>query len=60
VPVFIIHSLKDFAVIAGLSLRTVERLVAAGKGPKITRLSKRRVGITDEHAREWLKENEQA
>jgi hypothetical protein len=38
----------------GVSLATGRRLLASGKGPKVTRLSERRIGIRERHHRAWL------
>jgi predicted DNA-binding transcriptional regulator AlpA len=38
----------------GISHMTWKRMRKAGEGPKITRLSARRVGIRNRHSREWL------
>jgi predicted DNA-binding transcriptional regulator AlpA len=46
-------SLKDFAAMMGLSLITVKRLIAAGEGPPLIQLSKRRVGVRLGDARRW-------
>jgi hypothetical protein len=37
----------------GFSTRTGRRLIEAGKGPKITQLSERRIGVREDHAAEW-------
>jgi len=47
-------SLPEFSKLAGISYVTLRRLIAAGAGPTVTRLSKRRLGIRIRHAREWL------
>jgi predicted DNA-binding transcriptional regulator AlpA len=46
-------SLKEFAAMMGLSLITVRRLIDAGEGPPLIRLSKRRVGVRLGDARRW-------
>ena len=38
----------------GFSVWTGQRLLKAGKGPKVTQISDRRIGITLGHHREWL------
>ena len=38
----------------GLSDRTGRRILKSGNGPKITRLSERRVGIRTDHDLAWL------
>ena len=47
-------TLSEFAKIAGISLVTLRRSIAAHDGPIITKLSERRLGIRVRHAREWL------
>lgn len=47
-------TLSEFAKIAGISLVTLRRRIAAHDGPVITKLSERRLGIRVRHAREWL------
>lgn len=47
-------TLSEFANIAGISLVTLRRRIAAHDGPIITKLSERRIGIRVRHAREWL------
>jgi predicted DNA-binding transcriptional regulator AlpA len=49
-----VRSLRDTAAIVGVSLDTLRRLVSCGKGPRITRLSARRIGIRDSHRENWL------
>jgi hypothetical protein len=44
-----VRSLPEFAALAGISLRTLRRLIDAGDGPIITRLSPRRLGIRVSH-----------
>jgi len=44
----------EFAKIAGISLVTLRRRIAAHDGPIVTKLSERRRGIRVRHAREWL------
>jgi hypothetical protein len=48
-----IHSLEEFAEMMGISLATLRRLIKAGPGPTITQLSARRLGIRDDHGRQW-------
>jgi hypothetical protein len=47
-------ALSEFAKIAGISLVTLRRRIAAHDGPIITKLSDRCLGIRVRHAREWL------
>jgi hypothetical protein len=36
-----------------ISPRTGRRIIASGKGPKVTQLSARRIGIREDHNAEW-------
>jgi hypothetical protein len=47
-------TIRKWAEVCGFSIWTAKRLLDAGKGPKITQISDRRVGITVAHHREWL------
>jgi hypothetical protein len=47
-------TLSEFAKIAGISLVTLRRRIAARDGPIVTKLSERRLGIRVRHGREWL------
>ena len=38
----------------GFSPETGRRLIRDGKGPTVTQLSARRIGIREKHYREWL------
>jgi hypothetical protein len=48
-----IHSLEEFAEMMGISIATLRRLIKAGLGPTITRMSARRIGVRDDHGRRW-------
>jgi hypothetical protein len=45
-------TLNQYALRRGVSMATVKREIKAGDGPKLTQLSKRRVGIRLDHYRE--------
>jgi hypothetical protein len=49
-----VRSLADTAEIANISLATLRRLIALEKGPRVTRLSARRVGVRDSDREAWL------
>lgn len=49
-----VRSLRETADIAGVSLKTLRNLIEAGKGPVVTRVSERCVGIRDDHRQAWL------
>jgi hypothetical protein len=47
-------TIPQWAEVCGFSIWTAKRLLDAGKGPKVTQLSDRRVGIVVRDHREWL------
>ena len=49
-----ILSLKETADRSDLSLRQLQRLIAAGDGPPTFQLSKRRVGVDEAGHEAWL------
>lgn len=49
-----VRSLPETAAVAGVSIATLRRLIAGGKGPKVTQLSARRIGIRESHLAQWL------
>jgi hypothetical protein len=49
-----VRSFKDTAELLGISLPTLRRMITAGDGPTVTRLSERRLGIRDDHRIVWL------
>jgi predicted DNA-binding transcriptional regulator AlpA len=53
-------SVQEFAVSTGLSLATVKRMVARGSGPKVIRLSTKRIGIRLADAMAWQAERVQS
>jgi len=50
----LVLGLPQAASNADLSLATLRRLIARGEGPRVTKLSTRRLGIRVRHLREWL------
>jgi hypothetical protein len=50
-----VMSVQEWATRARLSYPTARRVIAAGEGPVVTRLSPNRVGITFGAHRAWLK-----
>jgi predicted DNA-binding transcriptional regulator AlpA len=48
-----IRSLREYAELNGISIATLRRLIRTGEGPTTTRLSTRRVGVRDDHGRQW-------
>jgi predicted DNA-binding transcriptional regulator AlpA len=49
-----VRCLREVAELLGISLPTLRRMIVAGTGPIVTRLSPRRVGIRDSHRVAWL------
>jgi predicted DNA-binding transcriptional regulator AlpA len=48
-------SVREFTELAGISVDTLRRLIKAGKGPAVVRLSERRCGIRESAGEAWLK-----
>jgi hypothetical protein len=53
-------TLRQWCEVNGFSWWTGQRLIKAGKGPKILQLSPRRIGITIRANREWQQARERA
>jgi predicted DNA-binding transcriptional regulator AlpA len=53
-PPLRVFSFNQFCELSGFSPRTGRRIIDSGDGPKITKLSDRRIGIREDHYREWL------
>jgi hypothetical protein len=49
---------RQCAEVNGISIWTLERLIKAGKGPVITEISDRRVGVTIGNNRRWQQSRE--
>jgi prophage regulatory protein len=49
-----VRSLSETAAAAGISLATLRRRIADGTGPRVVRLSTRRVGIRESDFGQWL------
>ena len=47
-------SFREAADVCGFSIATLRRLIDRGDGPKMTRLSPRRIGFRESHLTEWL------
>jgi predicted DNA-binding transcriptional regulator AlpA len=54
-----VMSVQAWAQRVGISYPTAKRLIAAGEGPAITRLSPNRIGVTFGAHRAWLKDRTQ-
>jgi predicted DNA-binding transcriptional regulator AlpA len=48
-----VMSFRDWCDLNNFSIPTGRRLIASGKGPKITQLGERRIGIREDHNAEW-------
>jgi hypothetical protein len=48
-----VMSFHDWCYLNGISIATGRRILKSGKGPRITQLSARRIGITVAHNRAW-------
>jgi hypothetical protein len=49
-----VRSLAETAALLNISIATLRRLIAAGTGPKVIRLSPRRIGIRDRDREAYL------
>jgi hypothetical protein len=52
-----VRSLRETAALLNVSIATLRRMIAAGIGPKVIRLSPRRVGVLDSARQAFLQEN---
>jgi hypothetical protein len=52
-----VRSLAETAALLGISIATLRRMITAGTGPTVTRLSPRRLGIRDSHRAAYLDAN---
>jgi hypothetical protein len=55
-PLNRVRSFPETAEICGISLATLRRRIAAGKGPRVTALSEKRRGVSDRDREVWLEE----
>jgi predicted DNA-binding transcriptional regulator AlpA len=46
-------TIREFAALNGVGLRTAIRIIEAADGPATVRLSARRIGVTVKSVREW-------
>jgi hypothetical protein len=51
-----VRSFRAWCEACGISLATGRRIVKSGRGPVITHLSDRRIGVRGRHHRNWLDE----
>ncbi len=55
-----VMTIPQWAEVNGFSIWTGKRLIKAGKGPVITQISDRRIGVTVGNNRAWQKSRERA
>jgi predicted site-specific integrase-resolvase len=55
-----VMTIGQWCEVNGLSRWTGERLIRAGKGPVITQVSDRKIGVTVANNRRWQKSRERA
>jgi predicted DNA-binding transcriptional regulator AlpA len=53
-------TIPQFAEVCGFSIWTAQRLLKAGRGPRLTQISDRRVGVTLGNLRRWQQARERA
>jgi hypothetical protein len=56
----VVRTVAETAVLLGLGEQTLRTMIKEGRGPQVTRLSARRIGIRDSHRQFWLKTLEAA
>jgi hypothetical protein len=49
-----VRTIRETAAILGVGEMSLRVLIAKGLGPKITRLSARRIGVKDSHREQYL------
>jgi predicted DNA-binding transcriptional regulator AlpA len=49
-----VRSIRETALLLSLGEPSLRNMIARGEGPKVTRLSARRIGVRDSHRKEWL------
>ena len=59
-PALVVYTYNEAAAIAGVARRTLERLIALGKGPAVIELSPRRRGILESDLINWLRKRRRA
>jgi hypothetical protein len=57
---FRVLSVREWCALNNISLRTGRRLIASPDGPRVTRISTRRVGVTIANNRAWQASRERA
>jgi predicted DNA-binding transcriptional regulator AlpA len=49
-----VRTVKETAAILGIGEPSLRVMIREGRGPQVTRLSARRIGIRDSHRESWL------
>jgi predicted DNA-binding transcriptional regulator AlpA len=49
-----VRTVKETAAILGIGEPSLRVMIREGRGPQVTRLSERRIGIRDSHRQFWL------
>jgi predicted DNA-binding transcriptional regulator AlpA len=49
-----VRTIKETAAILGIGEPSLRVMIREGRGPQVTRLSARRIGIRDSHRESWL------
>jgi predicted DNA-binding transcriptional regulator AlpA len=52
-----VRSLAETAALLNISIATLRRMIAAGTGPRVIRLSPRRIGVRDSAREAFLEQN---
>jgi predicted DNA-binding transcriptional regulator AlpA len=53
-PLDCVRTIKQTAKILGIGEPSLRNMISKKLGPKVTRLSARRIGIRDSHRQDWL------
>jgi predicted DNA-binding transcriptional regulator AlpA len=51
-------SYGEFCALVGISEREMRRMIVDGRGPKLTMITERRIGVTRGNLRKWLERRE--
>jgi predicted DNA-binding transcriptional regulator AlpA len=55
-----VRTVKETAAILGIGEPSLRKMIHDGRGPRVTRLSQRRIGIRDSHRDAWLASRQEA
>lgn len=56
----VVLSIRMWAQLASIGYSTAKKILREGRGPRVTRLSEHRIGITTSAHKAWLAENTEA